>query len=243
MRENSNFAVWGDDIIVMSKYAHRVVRLLNLLGFEVNADKTFLDRNDPFRESCGYDYHRGSHVRAVYCKKLKDVASRFALINRLNRWSAEQGVPLPRTVEYLLDSVPLIAVPRRENDDAGVKVPLSYLRDVKGTLKRDCNGAIAYKRFEARAVTVGIPQSRGLDDAFKYPPSVKRKKLWNPEGLHIAWLGAYIRAGKINVKTDDVPYRTRWTVTSNWDAPPDDPDRLSPDGWSRWASVTACNLR
>jgi hypothetical protein len=240
--QRSNFAVWGDDIICDSSLANRVIRLLELLGFTVNVDKTFLDRNDPFRESCGYDYHRGEHVRAVYCKKLRSVASRFALINRLNRWSSEHEIPLSRTVGMLLDSVPLLAVPRRENDDAGVKVPLAFLREVKA-LRYDSNNSFLYKRFESRSLSVRVPQTRGLDDTFKYPPSVKRRKLWNPEGLHIAWIGGYIRAGRIDVKVEETPYRTRWAVSCSWDAPPDDLDRLCPSGWSRWASVTACNLR
>jgi len=125
VRYTANFAVWGDDIICSEKAVSRLFRLLSLLGFEVNADKSFFDKNDPFRESCGYDYHKGEDVRAVYCRKLSTTASRFALINRLNRWSASQGIPLRRTVALLLGSVPVLPVPRRENDDAGVKVPLS----------------------------------------------------------------------------------------------------------------------
>lgn len=175
-RINGNFAVWGDDIVCDSQVAHRVIRLLNLLGFVVNADKTFLDRNDPFRESCGYDYIRGEDVRAVYCKKLKETSSRFALVNRLNRWSASQGIPLPKTVHYLLDSLPPLVVPRRENDDAGVKVPLTYLRE-KGWVLTDENNSFAYKRFEPRGLYVTIPQTRGLDDAFQYPESLDRKSV------------------------------------------------------------------
>lgn len=251
-RRTANFAVWGDDIICSHLAVGRLFRLLSLLGFEVNADKSFYDQNDPFRESCGYDYHRGEDVRAVYCRVLSTTASRFALINRLNRWSASQGIPLRRTVALLLDTVPVLPVPRRENDDAGVKVPMAYMRE-KGWLtshrkpKDDKSpwfqGSAVYKRWCPRSVTVDIPQSRGLDDAFKYPTCVKRKKLWNPQGLHIAWLGGYIRDGRIGVRVDVVPYRTRLGISSYWDAPPDDLDRLSPDGWSRWASATRANLR
>lgn len=267
VRKTANFAVWGDDIICDVKVVGRLFRLLSLLGFEVNADKSFYDQNDPFRESCGYDYHRGEDVRAVYCKKLREVSSRFALINRLNRWSASQGIPLRRTVQLLLDTVPVLPVPRRENDDAGVKVPLAYLREkgycqqhkepkrtemcgrnLDGTsngvpVKPWYQGSLVYKRWEPRPITVDVPQTRGLDDAFKYPACVKRKKMWNPEGLHIAWLGGYIRDGKIGVRTDVVPYRTRLGISSFWDAEPDDPDRLSQDGWSHWASATRANLR
>lgn len=236
-RVDSNFAVWGDDIICDSRAAARVCRLLSLLGFEVNADKSFIDPNDPFRESCGYDYLRGEDVRGVYVKTLKTVHSRFALINRLNRWSSSQGIPLRRTVRALLDTVPFFPVPRSDNDDAGVKVPLSYLRQ-RRLIRTDANGSVIYHRFVPRT-----PSVRVEEETFKYPRSVRRKKLWNPSGLHIAFLGGYIRDGKIGVKVDVVPYRTRRGISCNWDALPSDLDRLSQGGWQHWASAVAANVR
>lgn len=190
-RVDSNFAVWGDDIICETSAARRVIRCLELLGFEVNAEKSFIDPNDPFRESCGYDFYAGEDVRGVYVRTLKEVSSRFALINRLNRWSASQGVSLRRTVQLLLETVPVLPVPRSDNDDAGVKVPLSYLRE-RSWNTTNSNGSYLYKRWVPRGVNVQIS-----DNAFKYPKSVKRKKLWNPSGLHIAFLGGYIRDGKL----------------------------------------------
>jgi hypothetical protein len=236
-RVDSNFAVWGDDIICDVRAARRVRRLLDLLGFEVNAEKSFEDPNDPFRESCGYDFYAGEDVRGVYMTTLKTVHSRFALVNRLNRWSASQGIPLRRTVRLLLDTVPFFPVPRSDNDDAGVKVPLSYLRQ-RRLIRTDQNGSLLYTRWVPRAVTVSVE-----DMTFKYPRSVVRKKLWNPSGLHIAFLGGYIRDGKIGVKVDVVPYRTRRGISCNWDANPSDPDRLSQGGWQHWASAVAANLR
>lgn len=236
-RVNGNFAVWGDDIVCDVRAARRVITLLELLGFEVNAEKSFYDQNDPFRESCGYDYLHGEDVRAVYVKSLKSVHSRFALINRLNRWSASQGFPLRRTVRLLLDSVPFLPVPRSDNDDAGVKVPLSWLRN-RRLIKTDSNNSLIYHRWVVRPVQVSIG-----DTSFKYPSSVRRKKLWNPDGLHIAFLGGYIRDSKIGVKVDVVPYRTRRGISCNWDALPSDLDRLSQGGWQHWASAVAANVR
>jgi hypothetical protein len=64
-----SFSVFGDDIIVDARASRLVLRLLNLLGFVVNADKTFVE--GPFRESCGADFYQEVNVRSVYCKKLR----------------------------------------------------------------------------------------------------------------------------------------------------------------------------
>lgn len=60
------FSVFGDDCILPRAIAHDFCELSDLLGFSVNADKSYLD--GPFRESCGGDYYRGTDVRGVYLR-------------------------------------------------------------------------------------------------------------------------------------------------------------------------------
>ena len=60
--------VMGDDIITPSGCYLRTVRVLSLLGFVVNKQKSF--SSGPFRESCGKDYWRGFNVRPVYLKSI-----------------------------------------------------------------------------------------------------------------------------------------------------------------------------
>lgn len=48
-------SVFGDDIVISTTHAPRLVKVLESAGWVVNVDKTFIDSS--FRESCGYNYH------------------------------------------------------------------------------------------------------------------------------------------------------------------------------------------
>lgn len=133
-----NYAVFGDDIIVEHHVYDVVCRGLDLLGFKVNSTKSF--NTGPFRESCGRDYWCGHNIRGVYVKTLRDDMDSYSAINRLNRWSTENGILLRRAVSYLRTGCRFIGVPYDEADDAGIKIPLSLLRKCR----RDANGAIYY---------------------------------------------------------------------------------------------------
>lgn len=59
----SRYSVYGDDIVVETRYADSVIRSLRLLGFVPNIDKTFIDSAAlTFRESCGGEYVNGVDV-------------------------------------------------------------------------------------------------------------------------------------------------------------------------------------
>lgn len=58
---DTDFCVYGDDIIVRQRSALLVIELLKFFGFDTNVDKTFVF--GPFRESCGADYFEGVNVR------------------------------------------------------------------------------------------------------------------------------------------------------------------------------------
>jgi hypothetical protein len=55
------FYIYGDDIICDSRITSNVIRALNMLGFSVNAGKSFTG-DSGFRESCGGYYYRGHDV-------------------------------------------------------------------------------------------------------------------------------------------------------------------------------------
>jgi hypothetical protein len=121
----ARWGVFGDDIVCPSNRADRVIRLLNILGFRVNGNKSYTNVYGRFRESCGGDYYYGHNVRGVYLKHLDTLQSRYVAINLLNEWSARWGIPLPRCVGYLQDSVRLLAVPPHAPVDSGIRVPQS----------------------------------------------------------------------------------------------------------------------
>jgi hypothetical protein len=62
--------IYGDDIIVKTEYAHKVVDWIESVGLRVNRDKSFLEGN--FRESCGVDAYMGVDVTPIYLKHRPD---------------------------------------------------------------------------------------------------------------------------------------------------------------------------
>lgn len=80
--------VYGDDIIVPSRFVHSVYDVLETFGFRVNADKSFWNGN--FRESCGKDYYAGhdvsvTRVRTVFPSSRKDVPEILSTISLRNQ--------------------------------------------------------------------------------------------------------------------------------------------------------------
>lgn len=73
MRAARHIRVYGDDIIVRSKYAHCVVHWLTLFGLKINERKSFLVGN--FKESCGVDAYKGVDITPVYLKPRPDITS------------------------------------------------------------------------------------------------------------------------------------------------------------------------
>lgn len=214
VKEPGNWGVFGDDLIVETKAYDLLVRLLNLTGFSVNSEKSY--HVGWFRESCGGDYFKGHPVRGVYIKSLRTQASRYVAINRLNRWSAMTGIPLRRTVRRILKSSRYLPVPLAENDDAGIKVPLSYLTDAaKAKLSKDQNtGAIRYKVWAAR------PSVIRLVDGEIRPPKGSKKRIYNAPGLLEAFLRGDIKEDTLTVRCGQPRYNPRTGTTPYWDYVP-----------------------
>lgn len=63
---SSDVYVYGDDVIVPSKYYDDARKALEKVGLKVNASKSFM--KGWFRESCGGDYFRGNTVTPVRLK-------------------------------------------------------------------------------------------------------------------------------------------------------------------------------
>lgn len=68
VRAAKRVRVYGDDIIVPSKHAHKVVSWLTMAGLRVNAKKSFL--HGRFKESCGVDAFMGVEVTPMYVRHL-----------------------------------------------------------------------------------------------------------------------------------------------------------------------------
>lgn len=201
-----NFGVFGDDIIVVKKAYPRVCRLLTLLGFTVNEEKSFSE--GPFRESCGGDFFLGRSCRGVYIKSLRSQSSRCVAINRLNAWSAMTGIQLPSTVSYLLKGTRFLPVPLYENDDAGIKVPFHCIQG----LRRDKDvQSVMYRRHEP------IIRYLRIRDGDIASPRGAKKRYYNPDGLLLSFLRGDIVSDRISVRLGAARYKTKWAISPNWD--------------------------
>lgn len=78
-------SVYGDDIIVPSAIAPRLMRTFSYFGFKVNSKKSYW--TGPFRESCGKHYHRGYDISPFFVREpVRKKTDVIRLLNRLLEW-------------------------------------------------------------------------------------------------------------------------------------------------------------
>lgn len=231
-----NFGVFGDDLIVEKDAYQRVVKLLNLLGFSVNAEKSF--SQGPFRESCGGDYFRGLPTRGIYVKSLKTPASRYVAINRLNQWTSMTGIPVRRVQRRLIKSVRYLPVPLYEDDDAGIKVPFDLVKPGFKHVIRDENfQSYSYRKWSSYPRKIKLK-----DGAIKLPRGAK-SRIYNPSALLLAFLRGDIEAESISIRLGAARYSSRVAVAPNWDYEPTVMDGIAPvRGQTRLATACRINL-
>jgi hypothetical protein len=222
-----NFGVFGDDIICSPQAAGDVLRLLKLLGFRVNSDKTFLE--GPFRESCGTDFFKGVNIRGVYIKSLAEKHDRYVAFNRLVQWSAFHRIPLCRTLDLLFRSVERpFFVPCYEQIDSGFRVPLAL-----------ASGFVRWnRRYQAYSYRRSVPD-------VKYLPvregHVYLGKRWYLMDGCIHLLGAIqgsITPKGIPQRQNVVHRRSKLAYSSSWDyLPCGEERRFLPYKTADWKSV------
>jgi len=212
LKGGNPFGVFGDDICCPREIADDVCHLLGLLGFRVNHAKSYLI--GPFRESCGHDYYNGRIVRGVYIRSLATMQDRYVAINRLNEWSALTGIPLPRCVGYLVDSVRYLAVPYWEDDSAGIRT----MDPPEGAYVKT-RYWYNYRCYVPTTPSLLIGESGDLRpnrDARGLP--LKQRQV-NPKGLLLSFLGGFIRNCRVSIalKQGERPrYRTSVRVAPQW---------------------------
>jgi len=86
----SDFAVYGDDIIVRRRAFNRTLELLRMIGCVPNPRKTF--GSGPFKESCGVDAYNGQDVRPAEIKQLDTIAQVYSLHNQFLRRPHLRGI-------------------------------------------------------------------------------------------------------------------------------------------------------
>jgi len=213
----ASWGVFGDDIICHHRVHRRVLRLLDLMGFKVNGNKTFVD--GLFRESCGHDYFDGHDVRGVYIDSpLVSTEALNVAINSLVSWSYKTGIPLPVTGTLLCRELLLLGriypVPLAEGLDAGIRMPLATVSALGYTAKADRNQSKIYRRMLA------APKQLRIGDGFISVPRGSKGRIYNASGLLLAFLRGDVRSGRISIRQTDTRYRVKGCVTPYWDYVP-----------------------
>ena len=229
-----NFGVFGDDIIIDRRAWHRVLRVLELLGFVVNTAKSFSE--GPFRESCGGDFFHGCHIRGVYPRRLDKPQDFYALINALNRFTARTGFPLPCAVKWCLSRVDRsMEIPPWEDPSGGIHMPSSLLRTRR--IYRNFQ-SILYDRLEPRVYTIRI----GRDYIHADPRG--RRRIYNMSGLLIsAVAGVALSSGlPFRLAADRIAWRRKRSSCSSWDRLDSDSALNGGFDWRRWETAVYTNF-
>lgn len=229
----ANAGVFGDDIVVRREAYDLVCRLLHLLGFTVNGNKSF--NEGYFRESCGHDYFRGHNVRGIYLKSLLTPQSRITAVNQLTRWSVRQGIPLLNTIATLLNSVenaPI--VPLHEMDDSGIKSPCALMRN--GSLRgihpsAYKSGTYRYTAWHAKERFLFI------SDGQVKSPRWHKRQIYNGFGHLDAILQGCVTGRRISIRGNAVRYGQVSRTTPAWDAS-FSPQVSDSDTFVSWANLT-----
>lgn len=81
--------VYGDDLVIPSAYADKIIDRLETFGLKVNRDKSFI--NSRFAESCGVDAISGNNVTPVRlrkCPSKKDPSTLISIVQTANQLAA-----------------------------------------------------------------------------------------------------------------------------------------------------------
>lgn len=99
MRVKPEIYSYGDDLIAPKVIANQLEQVFDLLGLQVNKDKTFTHGH--FRESCGGDYHLGCNVRPFYAKTIPiTILEWIRCINGIRRVGFDNNLGYWRTNSF-----------------------------------------------------------------------------------------------------------------------------------------------
>jgi hypothetical protein len=154
---SSKVDVYGDDIILPSRYAIRFAAVMEELGFTINSEKSFW--TGFFRESCGADYTMGVDVRPF---TLEHVCGNYtqkdctALLYKMYNGLLERWDPceIPRTLDAILVHILLVkgrlnVVPNNEPPDSGLFLVPDSWRPL-AQFPRWIDGTLSYYKLQRR---------------------------------------------------------------------------------------------
>ena len=176
---NSHYHVYGDDIVIETKFVDALISNLTSLGFQVNTDKSYTDMSvNTYRESCGAEYRGGDYVtpwkmsrwfRGTYvtCHEPESIPRMIDAINMarhygylgVRRWLHATFCKLPKYAmpSYTMSDGDLVSQLTQDAHPSSIGIhtyyPNSFVR-----FNRD------YQRAEIRNVGVSVGRHIPKDD-------------------------------------------------------------------------------
>lgn len=182
-RAAKSVRVFGDDIIVPTKYYDEVVLLLEYLGLKVNTDKSYATGR--FRESCGMDAFMGYDVTPARINTIADVTRPASVTSAIDASNNFFKRGYWRTAAFIESTLPshvsktLRVVPA----DSGVAGLVSFCGAKDDHLKLRWNPDL--HRMEVRTMSLkqrnGVYGQTGEHDLFQYfTDEPDPEKSWEP---------------------------------------------------------------
>jgi hypothetical protein len=167
-----DFLVYGDDVIIETRFFNDYLKLTRFLGFSINESKTFHD--GPFRESCGLDCFNGIDVTPTYIRGFdRRKASLCHLVNTMAGLVIPGG-HLETYLRNIVKEVKLPFVPYQENTMSGVWIDPDIARNL-GILTR-------WRKVRGR------PHNTFIDRYKAYVPINKKRKFPFLRGYYLWFL-------------------------------------------------------
>lgn len=166
----NDFVVFGDDIIIRQTALIDLYRILELMGFTVNRDKSFAGLTR-FRESCGMDAYRGVDVTPLRVsrtisplgRKPKNMSETYRSVRALRKLQSN------RNITSFLDSM----MPYVEFYNQSVTFGYNYLRNY--ILKRRIIPCVPFSSDGTRGLFSPYPTNYHLPRSYDYDAYGRRQ--------------------------------------------------------------------
>lgn len=198
-------SVFGDDIIVPTQHAEKVMRALRSVGLVVNDKKSFLA--GPFRESCGGDYFNGNRVVPVRCKAIPtrdDMRSAFRTAEMFNNIIRTYGY---ERIGYVLEDL--------FNEMFGFRIPVSNRYRSEGDLDKTSIGLYLIGPYTDVAQHYKRRWNRDLQVTEYYIPCMLgRSYEIDPTGWSLLLRKACLKLSEI--KANRIAQPKRYRIKHRW---------------------------
>lgn len=187
LADSSDLRVYGDDIIVPSKYYPTLVSLLVEYGLKINSSKSF--STGLFRESCGADWFGGHDVTPIYVRRRlpqseRDSASLVSLSSFRNQWVSKYGYG---AVQEWCDDLISHYIPYPASRSSATGEEESWPNGICRVGPEDFPVGRWNKelqRLEVRAMCpVGVRRRAGGDDYARLSKSLRGRSLFDTDHL------------------------------------------------------------